>query len=221
MIFLITAGPTREPIDPARYLSNRSSGKMGYAIAQAAAQKGHRVILVSGPTTLDIPDQTDFIPIETAQEMEIAVNGWLDKADIIIMSAAVSDFRVESYSSQKIKKKPHENSLQLNLIKNPDILANIRQKFNFTGFLVGFAAETEHLLENAREKLERKKCDLILANDVSQPGQGFDSDHNTLIAITKTNTHPLGTHSKEHLGKLIINLCEEHLAQATKNKPTA
>lgn len=209
MTFLITAGPTREPIDPVRYLSNHSSGKMGYAIAAAAAKKGHRVILISGPTILNVPDGCDLIPVETAADMSQAVGNWIARADIVIMAAAVADFRPVEYKEQKIKKTPGSDRMTLELIKNPDILVEAKSVHDYEGLLVGFAAETENVLHNAREKLNRKKCDIILANDVSHPGEGFNSDQNTIIAVFPNEEKELGSHSKAHLGGLIVALCED------------
>jgi len=207
MTLLITAGPTREPLDPVRYLSNHSSGKMGYAVAAAAAQEGMRVILISGPTNLDIPDGVDFIPVETAQEMYQAVKSWIGKCEIAIFAAAVADFRTAHYAEQKIKKDPTQDTLTLELVKNVDILGSVRKDFEYPGLLVGFAAETDNVLENARAKLTRKRCDLIFANDVSNKNIGFNSDQNALHLITAEKEESLGQHSKEHLGKLIIEAC--------------
>ncbi len=209
MTFLITAGPTREPIDPVRYLSNHSSGKMGYAIAAAAAKKGHRVILISGPTILNVPSGCDLIPVETAADMSQAVGNWISRVDVAIMAAAVADFRPVEYQTQKIKKTTETDMMTLELIKNPDILAEARSIHGYGGLLVGFAAETENVLHNAREKLNRKKCDLILANDVSQPNEGFNSDQNTITAVYPDKEVELGSHSKTHLGALILELCED------------
>ena len=215
MTYLITAGPTREPIDPVRYLTNRSSGKMGYAIAKAGVKKGHRIILISGPTSLDIPDGCDLIPVETAEEMAEAVANWLPHTDVAIFAAAVSDYRVKTYSEQKIKKSPARDEITLELIKNPDLLAEARSKHQYEGLLIGFAAETENVLENAKAKLSRKGCDVILANDVSRPQEGFDADQNNITAVFPEGEQELGTHSKTHLGELIIDLSLELLK---KNK---
>lgn len=200
---LITAGPTQEAIDPVRYLTNRSSGKMGYAVAQAAAKKGNHVILISGPTNIDIPDSVDFIPVETAEEMYTAVEYWIQKAELALFSAAVADYRMKEQHSQKIKKT--EEELTLTLVKNKDILGSVRSEFNFKGTLVGFAAETENLIENARKKLLKKECDFVVANDVSQSGVGFDSDQNEVFLVFPDTEEPLGEHSKEHLGEMIVN----------------
>lgn len=182
MTFLITAGPTREAIDPVRYLTNRSSGKMGYALAGAAAHEGHRVILISGPSALDVPDHVDFISIESAAEMYDAVRAYIAKADVAIFAAAVADYRPVQVAPQKIKKQA--DTLTLELVKNPDILGSARNDFQYSGFLVGFAAETENVVANARDKLLRKQCDLIVANDVSRTDIGFDSSENEVLLVT-------------------------------------
>lgn len=176
MHFLITAGPTREPIDPVRYLSNRSSGKMGYALAAAALEAGHIVTLVSGPVAIPAPAGVTFVPVETAQEMHDAVARHLPGVDAAIFCAAVADYRVASVAGEKIKKS--EDELTLRLVKNPDILGSARGVFGFEGLLVGFAAETNDLAKHALDKLRRKKCDLIVANDVSRRDIAFDRDVN-------------------------------------------
>jgi phosphopantothenoylcysteine decarboxylase/phosphopantothenate--cysteine ligase len=179
MRILITAGPTREPIDPVRYLSNRSSGKMGYALAEAALEAGHEVDLISGPVNLAAPEGVRFCAIETAQEMFDAVAEAIRGADAAIFCAAVADYRAKEVAGEKIKKAGGE--LTLTLVKNPDVLGSARTVFGFEGFLVGFAAETENLEENARVKLQRKGCDLLVANDVSRSDIGFDQDENEVL----------------------------------------
>ena len=176
MRFLITAGPTREPIDPVRYLSNRSSGKMGYSLAEAALAKGHEVVLISGPVSLTAPDGAILVRVETAREMYDAVAAVIREADAAIFCAAVADYRVAEVAGEKIKKTG--DTLTLTLIQNPDILGSARSVFGFTGLLVGFAAETEKLAEHALEKLRRKGCDLLVANDVSRRDIAFDRDEN-------------------------------------------
>lgn len=176
-VVLVTAGPTREPLDPVRYLSNRSSGKMGYAIAEAAAARGARVILVSGPTALTPPHDVDVIHVETAQQMHDAVLAKLDIAAVVIKAAAVSDYRPKQAASRKIKK--DEAVPEVTLESTPDILAEVGKRKG-RRILVGFAAETEDLVANARKKLQRKNLDLMVANDISQPGAGFDSDTNVV-----------------------------------------
>ncbi|MGB6222166.1 phosphopantothenoylcysteine decarboxylase [Haloferula sp.] len=206
MNVLITAGPTREPLDPVRYLTNRSSGKMGYALASAFAEAGHQVLLISGPTKLDIPDGVDLIPVESAAEMFSAVEHHIGRMDTAVFAAAVADYRPASISEQKIKK--HGDTLTLELVRNPDILGSARGKFSFTGVLVGFAAETENLETNAREKLHRKGCDLVIANDVSQPGIGFDSDRNQILLVYPAHSEPLLEDEKHHLAPRIVREIE-------------
>ena len=176
MRFLVTAGPTREPIDPVRYLSNRSSGKMGYAIAQAALDAGHEVVLVSGPVALIAPEGARLESVTTSDEMYDAVHRWVGWADVCVLCAAVADFRPVRIESQKIKKGVRE-TLTLELVPTRDILLSLRGK---APCVVGFAAETHDVEAHARRKLVEKGCALIVANDVSQPGIGFEGDDNAL-----------------------------------------
>ena len=217
MRILITAGPTREPIDPVRYLTNRSSGKMGYALASAGAQLGHRVTLISGPTNLDVPINVDYIPVETAREMYEAVRVQIARAEAAIFSAAVADYRPVTCAEEKIKKSGQ--SLVLELVQNADILGSARSKFGFEGILVGFAAETENLEANARGKLMRKGCDLVVANDVSQRGIGFDSDHNEILLVYPERVEALPLDTKEHLAHLILASVQSlHVARSGNRK---
>lgn len=204
MKVLITAGPTREAIDPVRFLSNRSSGKMGYALAGAFAHEGHSVLLVSGPTNLDVPAGVDFIPIETAANMHDVVARAIGRMDIAIFAAAVADYTPVHTEARKIKKSG--DHLSLELVKTVDILGSARGSFGFEGTLVGFAAETENLEANAREKLVRKRCDLIIANDVSQPGIGFDSDHNQILLVYPNHTDELPFASKHALAMDLVDV---------------
>ncbi len=176
-VVLVTAGPTREPLDPVRFLSNRSSGKMGYAITEAAAARGARVILVSGPTALPPPQGVDVIYVETAQQMHDAVMAKLSSATVVIKAAAVADYRPKQVAGRKLKK--DEAVPEVTLESTPDILAEVGKRKG-RRVLVGFAAETEDLVENARKKLQRKNLDLVVVNDVSLPGAGFDSDTNVV-----------------------------------------
>jgi len=172
--FLITAGPTREPIDPVRYLSNRSSGKMGYAIAQAALEAGHEVILISGPVAIAPPGGVKLISVSTSDEMFEAVHRSILECDILVMCAAVADYKPGKVSKTKIKKSIEDLSLQL--VPTRDILASIPQDRPFT--VVGFAAETNDLETNALQKLRTKRCDVVVANDVSRADSGMESDEN-------------------------------------------
>lgn len=177
---LITAGPTREKIDPVRYLTNRSSGRMGYAIAEAAVRRGARVLLVSGPTALTAPGAAEVTRVESAEHMRDAVLNLLPQATIVIKTAAVSDYRAKSASLQKIKR---EGPIALELEPTADILKEISLRKQ-SQIIVGFAAETENVLENARQKLAAKQLDAIVVNDVSREGIGFDSDRNEVTIIT-------------------------------------
>jgi phosphopantothenoylcysteine decarboxylase/phosphopantothenate--cysteine ligase len=177
---LITAGPTREKIDPARYLTNRSSGRMGYAVAEAALRRGARVLLVSGPSALTPPGAAEITRVESAEQMYDAALNLLPQATIVIKAAAVSDYRAKSASPQKIKRK---GSITLDLEPTADILKEISARKQ-SQIVVGFAAETENVLENARQKLAAKQLDAIVVNDVSREGIGFDSDRNEVTIIT-------------------------------------
>jgi phosphopantothenoylcysteine decarboxylase / phosphopantothenate---cysteine ligase len=179
---LITAGPTREPIDPVRYLGNRSSGRMGYALAEAALRRGAKVILISGPTWLKPPAAANVIQVQTAKEMRDAVLTHLERSTVVIKAAAVADFTVRNASEQKIKR---NGVLSLDLEPTPDILKEIAERKG-TRLIVGFAAETQHALENARKKLKEKSLDAIVVNDVSKPGIGFDSERNAVTILTQS-----------------------------------
>jgi phosphopantothenoylcysteine decarboxylase / phosphopantothenate---cysteine ligase len=185
----VTAGPTREDLDPVRFLTNRSSGKMGYALADAAARRGAHVTLVSGPTELAVPEGVDWVPVRTAEEMRSAVLSLSAEADIAVMAAAVADYRAATVETQKIKRGGSEReSLTLTLEPTPDILAELgrqRSAENRRCVLVGFAAETDHVAENARAKLARKGADVIVANDVTAEGAGFDTDTNIVTLFLR------------------------------------
>ena len=179
-VVLVTAGPTREAIDPVRYVSNRSSGKMGYAIAEAAFRRGARTILVSGPTALHPPEGVEYVPVISAAEMRDAVLARLPETSVVVKAAAVADYRPARVAAQKIRSKAQEISLALE--PTADILAEIApHKGN--RIIVGFAAETENLRDSAWAKLESKRLDLIVANDVTAEGNGFDSDYNTVLLL--------------------------------------
>lgn len=182
---LVSAGPTREAVDPVRYLSNRSSGKMGYAIAEAARRRGAEVVLVSGPSALARPEGLETVGVVTAEDMLKAMLGRLDWATVVVMAAAVADFRPRRSASQKLKKDPQSGGLQLDLEPTEDVLLALSQR-RTTQLLVGFAAETEQLVARAREKLSRKHLDLIVANDVARSDMGFDSDHNAAVLLDRS-----------------------------------
>jgi phosphopantothenoylcysteine decarboxylase/phosphopantothenate--cysteine ligase len=180
-VVLVNAGPTAEPIDPVRVITNRSSGRMGFAIAEAAARRGAEVVLVSGPVALPTPHGVERIDVETALEMREAVLAALPRATIAILAAAVADYAPEQAFGAKIKREKRD-TLTLSLVKNPDILAEV-VKLRGSRTVVGFAAETDDLLANARAKLARKGCDLIVANDVSRADIGFDVDRNEVLIV--------------------------------------
>ena len=180
---LVTSGPTREPIDPVRYISNRSSGKMGQAVATAALRRGAKVILISGPTALTPLDGAVYVPVQTAEDMREAALQHLERATIVIKAAAVGDYRVKRPSASKIKSKKDEG-LTLDLIANPDILRELAARKG-RAFLVGFAAETNDVRANAAAKLEAKGVDLLVANDVSVKGIGFDADDNQVTLLDR------------------------------------
>ncbi len=207
MKVLITAGPTVEAIDPVRHLTNRSSGKMGYALAAAAVKRGHSVLLISGPTQLAIPDRVDFIPVESAEEMYQAVASQINRCEVAIFAAAVADYTPATVAAQKIKKSGEE--LTLTLKRTKDILGSARTRMNFQGALVGFAAETKNLEAHAREKCLRKKCDLVIANDVSRKDIGFDSAENEVTLVYPDRSESLPRENKEHLAYHLIEIIED------------
>ena len=204
---LITAGPTCEDLDPVRFLTNRSSGKMGYALAEAAQRRGARVILVSGPTDRMIPEGVDWVPVRTTEEMRRAVHDRAREANVLIMAAAVADYRPAAAAQAKIKRT--EKNLTLELEPTPDILAELGREFGTDRrgrVLVGFAAETDRLAENARAKLARKGADIIVANDVTQEGAGFDTDTNIATLFLRDGREtPLPKMSKFDLANRILD----------------
>jgi len=204
---LITAGPTHEPIDPVRYLGNRSSGKMGYAVAEAALRRGAKVILVSGPTALQPPSAAETVFVETAQQMRAAVLDRWEQTSFIIMAAAVGDYHVTNVAAEKIK---HDGAMALQLEPNPDILADLGSLRNASGkaspILIGFAAETENMLENAKAKLAKKRVDAIVLNDVSRTDIGFNSDRNEVTVIAATETIRIPEASKLEIAQKILEI---------------
>jgi len=200
---LITAGPTEEPLDPVRFISNRSSGKMGYALAQAAAQRGAEVILVSGPVQLPEPAGVLLIHVRTAIEMRDAVMKHLPEAGIIVKSAAVADYHLSNVPRHKVKKTAARISLDLD--PTPDILAELGQKKG-DRLLIGFAAETENLTDSARQKLSSKNCDMVVANLVNQEGTGFESDQNEVVLVLRTGeTIPIARAPKREIADRIFD----------------
>src|SRR6201997_5612174 len=198
---LITAGPTREKIDPVRYLTNRSSGRMGYALAEAALRRGARVLLVSGPTALTPPGAAELTRVESTEQMRDAVLNLLPQATIVIKTAAVSDYRAKTVSGQKIKRK---GPMTLELEATPDILNELAVK-KTSQLVVGFAAETENVLENARQKLVSKHLDAIVVNDVSREGVGFDSDRNAVTIITRDEVVEVAETTKWEVAQRVLD----------------
>lgn len=205
---VISAGPTREAIDPVRYISNHSSGKMGYALATAAVEAGAEVTIVSGPVSLEAPDRCTVIPVISAAEMHSSAMAACADADIFIAAAAVADYRPVSVAEQKIKKQA--DSMQLELEKNVDIVSAVADSFNDL-FVVGFAAETEDIEAHARDKLTRKKLNAIVANDVSRADVGFNSDNNEVWWITADSSQVFNKRSKTQLARDIISAISEKL----------
>jgi phosphopantothenoylcysteine decarboxylase/phosphopantothenate--cysteine ligase len=206
---VVSAGPTYEDIDPVRFLGNRSSGKMGFAIAAAAARRGADVVLVAGPVSLATPDGVQRIDVRSAAQMHAAVLGALP-ADVYVGAAAVADFTPGQPSTRKIKKTPGSESWLLELVRTPDILADVAAQR--PRLVVGFAAETHDLEHYALGKLRDKQVDLIVANPVGTPGSGFEADDNTLTVFTANGRHALGTASKARLADALLDLIDARLA---------
>jgi phosphopantothenoylcysteine decarboxylase/phosphopantothenate--cysteine ligase len=208
---LVTAGPTREPIDPVRYISNSSSGKMGFALAEAAARAGAEVTLVSGPVQLSTPRGVQRVDVTSASEMHDAVLQRASLCDLFIACAAVADYRPVDRAQQKIKKNAAD--IELRLTRNPDILAEVAA-LSPRPFTVGFAAETENLLEHARAKLERKRLDLIVANDVARRDIGFDSEFNEVCIVSASGAHTLERGTKHAIARALIAEIGTHFLAA-------
>lgn len=199
---LISAGPTQEAMDPVRFISNHSSGKQGYAIAKAAKAMGANVILVSGPVQLEKIEGIQTIDVTSALDMFEAIKQNADKADYIIMAAAVSDYRPENIAEHKIKKS--DDTIEMTFVKNPDILAYLGQCKTKKQIICGFAMETQDLDKNAKEKLEKKNCDMLIANNLFVSGAGFQTDTNIVSLLTKDSIEHLPKLSKEKLGQKIL-----------------
>jgi phosphopantothenoylcysteine decarboxylase/phosphopantothenate--cysteine ligase len=203
---LISAGPTVEAIDPVRFVSNHSSGKMGYAVARAAEKRGARVTLVSGPVNLETPVGVDRIDVETCEQMQDQMLAYLDKADIIIKVAAVADYKPVDPRAHKIKKRDHPEDLSIAMTQNPDILATIGERKTHGQFLVGFAAETDDLEENALLKMEKKNLDMIAANLVGSPGSGFKADTNKVKLFSRDGSFlDIGLMDKNKVADILLD----------------
>ncbi|WP_041856958.1 bifunctional phosphopantothenoylcysteine decarboxylase/phosphopantothenate--cysteine ligase CoaBC [Candidatus Korobacter versatilis] len=201
---LVTAGPTYEPIDPVRFLGNRSSGKMGYAIAEAAIRRGARVVLITGPTALKPPSAAEVVPVETAEQMRNAVMAHFPDADVVIKTAAVADYTAKHRSDQKIKRK---GEMMLDLVPTTDILAELGQRrVKPAQVIIGFAAETQDGVSNAREKLRKKGVDAIVMNDVSRVGLGFSSDRNAATIVTASEEIEIPEMTKLEMAQRVLDL---------------
>ena len=214
-IVLVTAGPTREKIDPVRFLGNRSSGKMGYALAEAALRRGARVILVSGPVALEAPTGAEIARVESAEEMRRAVLSRSAEATMIIKAAAVADFRLAQPATEKMKRK---GAMSLELEPTADILAELGAARKESQILIGFAAETSDALENARQKLAAKGVDAIVVNDVSQPGIGFDSERNAVSIVMRERVIEVPESSKWEVAHRVLDAAVE-LRKAKRSGP--
>lgn len=212
---VITAGPTREAIDPVRYISNHSSGKMGYALAEAAAEAGAQTLLISGPTQLPCPARVTRIDVTSAEQMLAASLEHGEGSDIFIAAAAVADYRPVQQAEQKIKKGDSEE-MTLTLVKNPDIVARIAA-LAARPFTVGFAAESEKLVEYARRKLQRKKLDLVIANNIASPGIGFNSDDNAVTLVEAGGETEISQRSKNQLARELLTIIAAKIAAKPTN----
>ncbi|GAA6204967.1 bifunctional phosphopantothenoylcysteine decarboxylase/phosphopantothenate--cysteine ligase CoaBC [Thalassotalea sp. SU-HH00458] len=210
--WVITAGPTREAIDPVRYISNHSSGKMGYAIAQAAVNAGAKVTLISGPVNIPEPSSVELINVMSAEQMHQQALLKAKGADVFIACAAVADYRVAEIAEQKIKKTADNHHMQINLVKNPDIVADVAA-LSEKPFTVGFAAETQDVEQYALDKLTRKNLDLIAANNVALSGQGFNSDNNALTVFSATSQQDISLMRKSDVAEKLVDIIAEQLGE--------
>jgi phosphopantothenoylcysteine decarboxylase / phosphopantothenate---cysteine ligase len=213
--FVVTAGPTREPIDPVRFLSNRSSGKMGYAIAEAALEAKHEVVLISGPVNLAPPAGAKMVRVVTSDEMHAAVHEAVRDCDALVMCAAVSDYKAAHVAKDKIKKQDENFSLEL--VPARDILKSLPRSRNF--FVVGFAAETNEVERHARAKLAAKNCDMIVANDLSDPNSGMESDENAVTIFSRNGEiEKISRASKKIIARALVKkICANAKKVLTKN----
>jgi phosphopantothenoylcysteine decarboxylase/phosphopantothenate--cysteine ligase len=213
--FVVTAGPTREPLDPVRFISNRSSGKMGYAIADAARGRKHDVVLISGPAVVTPPGGMTTIPVTTGDEMHDAVNRAIRDCDVLIMCAAVSDYKPATRSDRKIKKR--KSGFALKLVPVRDILASLPKRRGY--LVIGFAAETHHLKKNAKKKLREKNCDAIVANDVSGSETGMESDENEVtIFFRNGETMAISRAPKKIIARELVKIFEKMFEKSLTKK---
>jgi phosphopantothenoylcysteine decarboxylase/phosphopantothenate--cysteine ligase len=212
---LVTAGPTREALDPVRYVGNRSSGRMGYAVAQAAWRRGAEVMLVSGPSSLEPPVGVDVVRVQSAREMLDAVSGAIAEADVTVFAAAVSDFKPTEVEGQKVKRESVGDALSVTLSPNPDIARDTRSLRKAGSVTVGFALETTDVLENARKKLDGKGFDFLVANDVTEEGAGFDVETNRVTIVSRESTpEALPLMSKDEVAEDILDRAGKRLGGA-------
>jgi phosphopantothenoylcysteine decarboxylase/phosphopantothenate--cysteine ligase len=215
--FLVTAGPTREPIDPVRYISNRSSGKMGYAIVEAAVDGGHEVVLISGPVSLQPPRGAKLVSVSTSDEMFDAVHRDASKCDICVLCAAVADYKPANVSPAKIKKRSENVSLEL--IPTRDILDSLGHWHDRRFLVVGFAAETNDAEENAARKLRKKNCDIMIANDVSSANSGMDSDLNEVTILFKNGErHKISRAPKRIIARELVKFFQNYATKMFDKK---
>lgn len=208
--WVITAGPTMEAIDPVRYISNHSSGRMGYALAAAAQARGAKVTLISGPVQITVPNGVHLVSVKSADEMLTACEHTMTpQADVFIGAAAVADFKMKAACDQKMKKQTNSDELTLTLVKNPDIIATLASK-RLARCIIGFAAETQNIIDYAKDKLARKGLDMIIANDVSRADIGFNSDENQVTVITKDATWQPEKAAKAHLAVSLVDCISSH-----------
>lgn len=211
---LVTAGATREKFDPVRFISNPSTGKMGYAIAEAARDRGAEVTLISGPTALEKPEGMELVPIETTEELYRAMLARARDYDIVVQAAAPSDYRFARQSEQKVKKDDH--SITLEMIPNPDVAKAVGEQKTGTQVLVGFAAETENMVSNARGKLKRKNLDIVVANDITLDGAGFGTDTNIAVLVTQSGETPYEKMGKRELADRVLDAALKIFVERSK-----
>ena len=208
---LVTAGPTQESLDPVRYITNHSTGKMGYAIAHAASERGAEVVLISGEVNLKPPVFAGLVRVKSAEDMFNAVKSNLSDSDVLIMSAAVADYTPDNYSNEKIKK--HDDDMSISLKRTADILEYAGEHKKDNQVICGFSMETENLLENSRKKLEKKNCDMIAANSIKEKGAGFGTDTNIITLITKDSVYELPIMSKYEAANIILDRIKQFFSQ--------